>query len=32
MVAFHLCGVDIFIFVNHLPGNQLAIKVIFKYD
>jgi hypothetical protein len=28
----YLSGVNILIYVNHLSGNQLAIKVIFKYD
>ena len=28
----HLSGVNILISINHLGGNQLAIKVIFKYD
>jgi hypothetical protein len=32
MVELHLFGVNILIYVNHLRGNQLAIKVIFKYD
>jgi hypothetical protein len=32
MVELHLSGVNILIFINHLRGNQLAIKVIFKYD
>jgi hypothetical protein len=32
MVELHLSGVNILISVNHLSGNQLAIKVIFKYD
>jgi hypothetical protein len=32
MVELHLFGVNILIYVNHLSGNQLAIKVIFKYD
>jgi hypothetical protein len=32
MVEFHLSGVNILISINHLGGNQLAIKVIFKYD
>jgi hypothetical protein len=32
MVELHLSGVNILIFVNYLGGNQLAIKVIFKYD
>jgi hypothetical protein len=29
MVVFHLSGVNVLIFVNHLCGNQLTIKVIF---
>jgi hypothetical protein len=32
MVELHLSGVNILIYVNLLGGNQLAIKVIFKYD
>jgi len=32
MVELHLCDVNILIYVNHLGGNQLAIKVIFIYD
>jgi hypothetical protein len=32
MAELHLSGVNILIFVNHLGGSQLAIKVIFKYD
>ena len=32
MCYCYLSGVNILISANHLHGNQLAIKVIFKYD
>jgi len=32
MVVLYLSGVNTLISVNHLRGNQLAIKVILEYD